>query len=144
MLSKSKLDKKHYIKRGWTIKMIDNKEIISIAQDAIMAYYSMDDAENKDYALAINAGVSEEARTIHKDAIIIDACSFYLEAYNWHLEEAGVTALNFTVPGVLDGVEKAVSSIIDYYEAIKNDTENFMLIETADDIRTAKKMKRLE
>lgn len=119
--------------------MKEEKDIIRIAQDSIMAYYGADDAENKAYALNINAGVTDEARRIHKDAVIIDTCSFYLETYNWHLEQAGVTAMNLTVPGVLDGAEQAVSNIIYHYEAIKNDNEHFMLVETGDDIRTAKK-----
>ena len=33
-------------------------ERVKIAQDAIMAYYSTDDPENKAYALSVNAAVS--------------------------------------------------------------------------------------
>ena len=119
--------------------MKEDNEIIRIAQDSLMSYYSEDDAENKAYALSINAGVSEDAKRIHKDAIIIDTCTFYLEAYNWHLEQAGVTAMNMTVPDVTDGIGHAVSNIIEYCGAVNNDPAHFMLIETGDDIRTAKK-----
>lgn len=114
-------------------------EKIKIAQDAIMAYYSVDDPENKAYALAINAGVSPEAVRIHREATIIDTCSFYLESYNWHLQESGVTAMNLTVPLVHAGLGSAVNSIIDHYAAIQGDPEHFVLAETADDIRNAKK-----
>ena len=115
------------------------QEQVRIAQDAIMTYYSTDDPENKAYALSINAGVSAEAVRIHKEATIIDTCSFYLESYNWHLKESGVTALNLTVPQNLAGMGGAVSSIIDHYEAISANKDHFVLAETADDIRNAKK-----
>lgn len=52
------------------------QDIVRIAQDAIMTYYSTDDPENKAYALAVNAQVSDEARRIHKESTIIDMCSF--------------------------------------------------------------------
>ena len=55
------------------------EEKICIAQEAMMAYYSADDPDNKQYALQINASVSEEAKRIHQESIVIDACSFYLE-----------------------------------------------------------------
>lgn len=114
-------------------------ERVKIAQDAIMAYYSTDDPENKAYALSVNAAVSPEAKRIHRESIVIDTCSFYLESYNWHLKESGATALNLTVPQNLAGMGSAVSSIIDHYEAITNNPDHFVLAETADDIRNAKK-----
>ena len=88
-------------------------EQVRIAQEAIMTYYSTDDPEIKAYALSINAGVSPEAVRIHREATVIDTCSFYLESYNWHLKESGVTALNLTVPQNLAGTGSAVNSIID-------------------------------
>ncbi|WP_066457224.1 dipeptidase [Anaerotruncus rubiinfantis] len=115
------------------------QDIVRIAQDAIMTYYSTDDPENKAYALAVNAQVSDEARRIHKESTIIDMCSFYLEADNWHLRESGVTALNLTVPGVFDGMEQALSNMIYHYEVIKNSPNLFALMERPDDIRNAKK-----
>lgn len=114
-------------------------EQMRIAQDAIMTYYSTDDPEIKAYALSVNAGVSPEAVRIHQESTVIDTCSFYLESYNWHLKESGVTALNLTVPQNLAGMGSAVNSIIDHYEAIANNPDHFLLAETPDDIRTAKK-----
>jgi len=114
-------------------------EKIRIAQEAIMAYYSTDDPENRAYALEINAQVSPEAVRIHQNSIVIDTCSFYLESYNWHLKESGATALNLTVPSVHDGLEGAVNAIIHHYAAIAEAPDHFVLAETADDIRQAKK-----
>ena len=102
-------------------------ERVKIAQDAIMAYYSTDDPENKAYALSVNAAVSPEAKRIHRESIVIDTCSFYLESYNWHLKESGATALNLTVPQNLAGMGSAVSSIIDQNEAITNNPHHIVL-----------------
>lgn len=115
------------------------QEKIRIAQEALMTYYSTDDPENKEYALNINAGVSADAVRIHREATIIDTCSFYLESYNWHLKESGVTALNLTVPLVHDGFGGAVNNIINHFEAIFDNPDHFVLAETGDDIRKAKK-----
>ncbi len=114
------------------------EDIVKIAQDAIMSYYGTDDAESKAYALAINAATSDEAKRLLKEAIIIDTCSFYVETDNWHLQESGVTALNLTVPSVMDDMGAAVKAIIDHCEVINKYPDRFMLIETAEDIRTAK------
>ena len=86
--------------------------------------------------------VSEEARRIHNDAIIIDACSFFFEGYNESIEASGITALNITVPDTSDDSGEAVKSIADYYEVIRRDPK-LMLIETAEDIRTAKREGRV-
>lgn len=115
------------------------EEKIRIAQEAIMAYYSADDPDNKRYALQVNDSVSEEAKRIHRESIVIDTCSFYLEKYNWHLQESGVTAVNLTVPRATYNMGQTVWSIIDHYEAVRKDQEHFILAETGDDIRTAKR-----
>ncbi len=114
------------------------KDAVKIAEDAILAYYGTDDAESKAYALSVNEAASAEAKSLLKESVIIDTCSFYIETDNWHLQESGVTALNLTVPGVLDDMGAAVKAIIDHYEVINKYPERFMLVETADDIRTAK------
>ena len=53
--------------------------------DLSMKYYCEDTPEAKELSLSYNAGVSEEARAIHRDSIVIDTCSFSLEGYDWHL-----------------------------------------------------------
>ena len=64
--------------------------------------------QTKEYALRANAIASPEARRILKEAIYIDGCGFWLETNNWMLQEAGVTAVNLTVPLVLEGLGQAV------------------------------------
>lgn len=96
----------------------------------------------KDLTLSYNQEVSNEAKSINNEAIIIDACTFCLENYNWHLEESNVTGINCTVPGTKDSKGEAVNNIINYYGVI-NDSEKFMLVLTADDIEKAKKEKKV-
>lgn len=81
--------------------------------------------------------VSEAARRIHADAIIIDGCSFFCEGYNDNLKASGITAMNITVPDPADDLGNAVRKIADYYEVIRTDPK-LRLIETVDDIVAAK------
>ncbi len=88
--------------------------------------------------MAFSREVSDKARLLHNDSIVIDGCSFFCEGYNDNLEASGLTALNITVPHPSDDVEAAVKNIADYYEVVRRD-ENLVLIETADDIYRTKK-----
>nr|WP_325196250.1 membrane dipeptidase [uncultured Oscillibacter sp.] len=115
-----------------------NEEIIKIAQDSIMYYYGVDDPESKAYALAVNEATSPEAKALLKECTIVDTCSFYIETDNWHLQESGVTAMNMTVPNVLDDMGQAVKAILDHYEVANKYPERFKIIETTADIRECK------
>lgn len=87
--------------------------------------------------LDINANVSDEAKRINKDAIIIDTCTFSLEGYSWNLQEAGTTALNCTVLGTKDYPGYAMRNIMDYYSAVRYD-DNLMMVYKPEDIVKAK------
>jgi len=82
--------------------------------------------------------VSEEAKQLHTESVIIDGCSFFCERYDDNLRASGITALNITVPDTSADVDGAVKSIADYYEVIRTDPK-LMMIEKADDIMLAKK-----
>jgi len=99
---------------------------------------SEDLEEFKEMTLALNKNVSDEARRIHKESIVIDACTFNVIKYGWRLEAAGCTALNCTVPGINDDAGGAFKSIWDYYQVINSDNR-FRLILKPDDILEAKK-----
>lgn len=81
--------------------------------------------------------VSEEALALHADAIVIDATSFFLEGHSELLDQAGVTALNLTVPDVEDDAGGALLKVADHYQLARED-EKLTLVLTADDIVTAK------
>ena len=103
-----------------------------------MKYYCEDTPEAKALSLGYNAAVSDEARRIHRDSIVIDTCSFSLDGYDWHLEQAGLTGLNCTVIGTKDSAGESIRNIIDYVSAIDN-TPELMLILKPDDLLTAKR-----
>lgn len=97
------------------------------------------DPEVKKLSLSYNAAVSDEARALHKEAIIVDGLADNLEDYNWHLEEAGASAINVTVPGTKDSAGNAMRSIIDYFAVVNDFSDKLMHIRTVDDIYKAKK-----
>lgn len=117
------------------------EEKFKAVHDLSMKYYCEDTPEAKELSLSYNAGVSEEARVIHRNSIVIDTCSFSLEGYDWHLEQAGLTGLNCTVIGTKDGPGESIRNIIDYESAILN-TPKLMLIQKADDLLEAKRSGR--
>jgi len=104
-----------------------------------LKYYCEDTPEAKSLSLGYNAAVSDEARRIHKDSIIIDTCSFSLEGWDWHLEAAGLTGLNCTVIGTKDGIGDGIRNIVDYLGAINSNSDKLTLILKADDLLQAKK-----
>lgn len=114
------------------------EEKVQIAQDALYKFYCVDDETNKEYALRANAIASPEARRILKEAIYIDGCGFWLETNNWMLQEAGVTAVNLTVPLVLEGLGQAVRRILWTYDTVRRNSDHFVIAFTPDDIRKAK------
>lgn len=81
--------------------------------------------------------VSDEALELHADAIVIDATSFFLEGHSDLLDQAGVTALNLTVPDVEDDAGGALLKVADHYQLAREDSK-LMLVLDADDIVTAK------
>jgi membrane dipeptidase len=106
--------------------------------DAARSFYCEDNPSIKEKALEFNRAISPEARALHRESVVIDTCSFFLEDYNWHLEESGATALNCTVPGVMDSRGEAVKKIVDYHQSIRSCPE-LTLVEKTADITDAKK-----
>lgn len=113
-------------------------ELFNSVFDFAKSFYCEDNPDVKEMVLKINDSVSDEAKLIHEQAIVIDTCTFFLETYNWQLHASGATAINCTVPLPLDYTGEAVTKIADYYETIRYEPR-LSLIEKADDILTAKK-----
>jgi membrane dipeptidase len=89
--------------------------------------------EKGDELMKFSAPVSEEAKKLHYDSIVIDGTTFFCKGYGDHFAQAGVTALNITVPDPDDDIDGAVEKIASYYQLIKEDPK-LQLIETVDDI----------
>lgn len=94
--------------------------------------------EIKEQVLKCNENVSDEARRIHKESILIDACTFDVVRYGWRLKAAGLTAMNCTVPGTWSDQGDALRCIMSYH-ALPKDDSRFKLILTVGDIIEAKK-----
>ena len=94
--------------------------------------------ENRDTILSYNDNVSPEAAALHKDMLIIDACTFNVTRYGWRLNAAKATALNCTVPDVFGEMSDGIKAIANYYQVLRSD-DHFMLIEEPDDILEAKR-----
>lgn len=104
-----------------------------------MIYWCTDDPELKALTLKYNAEASEEAVKIHDECVIIDGCTFYVETYNWQLQQSKATALNFTVPDCSDpSGGGAVWQLANYLHVIDKAPEYFLNVLTTDDIYKAK------
>lgn len=97
-----------------------------------------DAPENKELILSYNENVSERAKKLHEESIIIDACTFNVTRLGWRLEAAKATALNCTVPDVFGEIGDSVKAVASYYQAIRED-DRFRLIISPEDILEAKK-----
>ena len=105
-----------------------------------MSYWCEDDPDNRALVTSWNKAISEEAKKLHEECIIIDGCTFYIESYNWQLQQARPTALNLTIPSVFDpSAGGVVDRIIDTLHTVNADPEHFMNILTSEDIYTAKR-----
>ncbi len=98
-----------------------------------------DNPEIKRMILEINEKVSDEAKKLHEESIVIDMCTFSLERYAWNLAASGVTAGNFTVPATKDCAGEALHNIINYVSTVKDFPDNLMMVYETDDILKAKK-----
>lgn len=116
---------------------MENKDISAELFKTVKQFYCEDREEVQEISRSYNRDVTEQAKRVHSEAVIIDTCTFNLEDYGWHLQESGVTAINCTVPGVKDTAGDAFRKIADYYEVIA-DNEKFLLVLKADDILKAK------
>lgn len=89
--------------------------------------------------MTLSRPVSDEAFALHADSIVIDATSFFCEGYSDLLRDAGVTALNMTVPDVEADVGEATKAIAEHYALIHSDPK-LDFVYTVEDIKRAKEV----
>ncbi|MDR7419641.1 MAG: membrane dipeptidase [Armatimonadota bacterium] len=82
--------------------------------------------------------VSSQAAALHRDAVVIDMCSFYFHGYSPVIAAGGVTALNLTVPEALADYEGAIAAVERHHELIAADPARLVHVRRADDIPAAK------
>src|SRR5689334_1794052 len=83
--------------------------------------------------------VSERARRLHQDALVIDGLVF--ESDNWlePFKEGNVTAINMTVPNVLVDFEACCDELAALHHFLSTPESGWHLVLTADDIDTARR-----
>ena len=109
-------------------------EVYRLAVDT----WCYDNPAVKELTLQYNSQVSEQARKLHEESIIIDNCSFGLENDNWYIAESGLTAVNCTVTAPTDNIEGAVRNFM-LYHSVLNSSKQCIIINSVDDILRAKK-----
>ncbi len=72
------------------------------------------------------------AEQLHRNALIIDGTSFFCNGWNERLDTAGVTALQMTVPWIVEGARTAIGRIEEYYALVRNDSKLGFVYETTD------------
>lgn len=112
--------------------------------DIVMNYWINDDPYLKELAVKWNEEASEEARRVHSECVIVDCCAFYLEKFNWQLEQSRAACLNMTIPSVFDPSSGgAIKETADMLSVVSNDPEHFINILTVDDIHEAHRTGRI-
>ena len=112
--------------------------------EIIVNYWIHDDPDLKAMALKWNAGVSEEARKVHAQCEIVDGCTFYMENYNWQVEQSKAACLNMTIPCVADpSAGGALKEVAEMLSVINADPEHFINVLTVEDIHEAHRSGRI-
>ena len=112
--------------------------------DIVVNYWINDDPDLKAMAISWNNEASEEARKVHSQCEIVDGCTFYLENYNWQLEQSKAACLNMTIPAVSDpSAGGAIMETAEMLSVINSDPEHFINILTVDDIHEAHRSGRI-
>jgi membrane dipeptidase len=73
-----------------------------------------------------------QAKELHRSALVVDGTSFFCEGWNDRLEIAGVTALQMTVPWVVEGARAAIGRIEEYYELVRREPRLDFVTDLAD------------
>jgi membrane dipeptidase len=86
---------------------------------------------------------SSDAQALHRDAVVIDMCSFYFRGHSTVIAEGGVTALNLTVPEALADYDGALRAIDQHDRLIQADPARLVHIRRAADIPEAKAARKV-
>lgn len=116
--------------------MEDNR-IFQDILDLNLQYHCEDREDIRQRILSYNEGVSAQAMSILRDAVVIDACSFAAERDNWALQASGVTAFGCAFPG-MDTANEAMRATIDHYHVVRRHGDRFMIAYTPEDLLKAK------
>lgn len=109
-------------------------------QEILLRAECTDDREFKALTLQHNKNVSEEAKAIHKEAIVIDGSVSGLDNYNWMLAESGLTAFNLSVPDMFNpNAGAAARNLSNSYWATKRSPDQLTMVHSVEEILEAKR-----
>jgi membrane dipeptidase len=81
--------------------------------------------------------MQSDPATFHKESLVHDAASFFLQGYDEDLAASGVDAFNIMAPWPADGFEQAAARIEDYRTLERRD-ERLTIVDKVTDILAAK------
>ena len=91
-----------------------------------------------------NQEISEDARRLFEENILIDACGYHLSGVNWQTEESGASAICFNILEASDTSPNGmVRQIAEYLEVIRKNPTYFMNVLKPEDIEKAKETGKL-
>jgi membrane dipeptidase len=79
-----------------------------------------------------------DAVTLHRDAIVIDMCTFYFQGWSAEIAASGATALNVTVAEVTAPWEEALAALDAHHALVASAPERWVHVKVARDIPAAK------
>lgn len=82
--------------------------------------------------------VSDAAKALHTDAIVIDGCSFFYQGWTERMELSGITALQVGCGIPKDNARGVIKRIEAYYKYVRED-DRVGIVETTEDIRAFKR-----
>ena len=86
---------------------------------------------------AVVDGQASAAAQLHRDALVIDAASFFCRGYDDDLAASGVDVINVMVPWPSDDFDQALQRIEEYYQ-LERTEPRLRLVHAPDDIMAAK------
>lgn len=88
-------------------------------------------------ATASAASSSSASSAFHRDALVMDAASFFLKGFDENIEASGVDSFNIMAPWPGDTLEPAIERIEQYRRMVASD-EKLVIAQRANDVTTAK------
>jgi len=79
----------------------------------------------------------ERARSLHRQAIVVDGTSFFCQGWHERLETAGVTALQLTVPWDGECARQAIGRCAEYFALVRREPR-LTIVKSVAEIRRAK------
>lgn len=113
-------------------------------QEILLRTLCTDDSEFKAAVLKHNEDVSEEAKRLHAEAIVLDCSITGLENYNWMAAASGITGFCVAAPDAYNpNAGAAIKNLANLHWAVHRSPASLCLIDSAEEILLAKRAGRI-